>query len=349
MGCKRSEKGLKCVREKTQNVLIMLSVFLLLTVVVFVPNAAFSANRDYLSEAKWIDNPNVSQQSFSKSAMSNTFTLKGTVKYYFDSTNNVFYVYFIFNESSITRDENNVAVCYDISNSNEAYHISVSKDGYSCDDDPDKDYFAAQYDFQNNGSNQQICVVALEVKGSSTNYADVYLNVNGHNYKNILKQIELKPSKTIRTTGAKNTKTSNGKAKENKKQTKTSAANKYSTKFSGGVVIQTTKAQAQQQTNAQGNTQQQASAQPEQGSSGDEYVLSAEEDYSNKDGGTISKDAKIMIIAACITAAVGALFIISGMLKKDKQSSLKKSATSADDKNPDENNDDEINDENDEK
>ena len=73
-----------------------------------------------------------------------------------------------------------------------------------------------QYDFQNNGSNQQICVVALEVKGSSTNYADVYLNVNGHNYKNILKQIELKPSKTIRTNGAKNTKPSNGKAKENK-------------------------------------------------------------------------------------------------------------------------------------
>ena len=208
---------MKCVREKTRKVLIMLSVFVLLTAVVFVPNAAFSANRDYLSEAKWIDNPNVSQQSFSKSAMSNTFTLKGTVKYYFDSTINVFYVYFIFNESSITRDEDNVAVCYDISNSNEAYHISVSKDGYSCDDDPDKDYFAAQYDFQNNGSNQQICVVALEVKGSSTNYADVYLNVNGHNYKNILKQIELKPSKTIRTNGAKNTKPSNGKAKENKK------------------------------------------------------------------------------------------------------------------------------------
>lgn len=180
---------MKCVREKTRKVLIMLSVFVLLTAVVFVPNAAFSANRDYLSEAKWIDNPNVSQQSFSKSAMSNTFTLKGTVKYYFDSTINVFYVYFIFNESSITRDEDNVAVCYDISNSNEAYHISVSKDGYSCDDDPDKDYFAAQYDFQNNGSNQQICVVALEVKGSSTNYADVYLNVNGHNYKNILKQL----------------------------------------------------------------------------------------------------------------------------------------------------------------
>lgn len=349
MGCKRSEKGLKCVWEKTQNVLIMLSVFVLLTAVVFVPNAAFSANRDYLSEAKWIDNPNVSQQSFSKSAMSNTFTLKGTVKYYFDSTNNVFYVYFIFNESSITRDEDNVAVCYDISNSNEEYHISVSKEGYSCDDDPDKDYFAAQYDFQNNGSNQQICVVALEVKGSSTNYADVYLNVNGHNYKNILKQIELKPSKTIRTTGAKNAKTSNGKAKENKKRTKTSAANQYSTKFSGGVVTQSTKAQAQQQTNAQGNTQPQASGQAEQGSSGDEYVLSAEEDYSNKDGGTISKDAKIMIIAACITAAVGTLFIISGMLKKDKQSSTKKSATSADDKNPDENNNDEINDENDEK
>ena len=56
-----------------------------------------------------------------------------------------------------------------------------------------------------------------------------------------------------------------------------------------------------------------------------------------------------MIIAACITAAVGALFIISGMLKKDKQSSSKKSATSADDKDLDENNDDEINDENDEK
>ena len=208
------------MREKTRKVLIMLSVFVLLTAVVFVPNAAFSSNRDYLSEAKWIDNPNVSQQSFSKSAMSNTFTLKGTVKYYFNSTTNVFYVYFIFNESSITRNEDNVAVCYDISNSNEGYHISVSKDGYSCDDDPDKDYFAAQYDFQNNGSNQQICVIALEVKGSSTNYADVYLNVNGHNYKNILKQIELKPSKTIRTTGAKNTKTSNGKAKKNKKQAK---------------------------------------------------------------------------------------------------------------------------------
>lgn len=348
MGCKRGEKGLKCVWEKTQNVFIMLSVFVLLTAVVFVPNAAFSANRDYLSEAKWIDNPNVSQQSFSKSAMSNTFTLKGTVKYYFDSTNNVFYVYFIFNESSITRNEDNVAVCYDISNSNEAYHISVSKEGYSCDDDPDKDYFAAQYDFQNNGSNQQICVVALEVKGSSTNYADVYLNVNGHNYKNILKQIELKPSKTIRTTKAKNTKTSNGKAKENKKQTKTSAANQYSTKFSGGVVTQTTKAQAQQ-INAQGNVGSQASEQAEQGSSGDEYVLSAEEDYSNKDGGTISKDAKIMIIAACITAAVGALFIISGMLKKDKQSSSKKSATSADDKDDEdedeENDDKELNDE----
>lgn len=349
MGCKRSEKGLKCVREKTQNVLIMLSVFVLLTAVVFVPNATFSANRDYLSEAKWIDNPNVSQQSFSKSAMSNTFTLKGTVKYYFDSTNNVFYVYFIFNESSITRDENNVAVCYDISNSNEAYHISVSKEGYSCDDDPDKDYFAAQYDFQNNGSNQQICVVALEVKGSSTNYADVYLNVNGHNYKNILKQIELKPSKTIRTTKAKNTKTSNGKAKGNKKQTKTSAANQYSTKFSGGVVTQTTKVQPKMKTDTQGNVGSQASAQPEQGSSGDEYVLSAEEDYSNKDGGTISKDAKIMIIAACITAAVGALFIISGMLKKDKQSSTKKSATSVDDKDDEdedeENDDKELNDE----
>ena len=118
-----------CAR-KTRKVLIMLSVFVLLTAVVFVPNAAFSANRDYLSEAKWIDNPNVSQQSFSKSAMSNTF-LKGTVKYYFDSTINVFYVYFIFNRSSITRDEDNVAVCYDISNSNEAYHIFVSKDGYS--------------------------------------------------------------------------------------------------------------------------------------------------------------------------------------------------------------------------
>ena len=342
---------MKCVREKTRKVLIMLSVFVLLTAVVFVPNAAFSANRDYLSEAKWIDNPNVSQQSFSKSAMSNTFTLKGTVKYYFDSTTNVFYVYFIFNESSITRDENNVAVCYDISNSNEAYHISVSKDGYSCDDDPDKDYFAAQYDFQNNGSNQQICVVALEVKGSSTNYADVYLNVNGHNYKNILKQIELKPSKTIRTTGAKNTKTSNGKEKENKKQTKTSAANQYSTKFSGGAVTQTTKVQPKMKTDTQGNVGSQASAQSEQGSSGDEYVLSAEEDYSNKDGGTISRDAKIMIIAACITAAVGALFIISGMLKKDKQSSSKKSATSTDDKDVDENNDDDdkINDENDEK
>ena len=103
-------------------------------------------------------------------------------------------------------------------------------------------------------------------------------------------------------------------------------------------------------TDTQGNVGSQASAQSEQGSSGDEYVLSAEEDYSNKDGGTISRDAKIMIIAACITAAVGALFIISGMLKKDKQSSSKKSATSADDKDVDENNDDdEINDENDEK
>ena len=60
-------------------------------------------------------------------------------------------------------------------------------------------------------------------------------------------------------------------------------------------------------TDTQGNVGSQASAQSEQGSSGDEYVLSAEEDYSNKDGGTISKDAKIMIIAACITAAVGAL------------------------------------------
>lgn len=191
----------------------------------------------------------------------------------------------------------------------------------------------------------------MEVKGSSTNYADVYLNVNGHNYKNILKQIELKPSKTIRTNGAKNTKPSNGKAKENKKQTKTSAANQYSTKFSGGVVTQTTKVQPKMKTDTQGNVGSQASAQSEQGSSGDEYVLSAEEDYSNKDGGKISKDAKIMIIAACITAAVGALFIISGMLKKDKQSSSKKSATSADDKDVDENNDDddEINDENDEK
>ena len=102
-------------------------------------------------------------------------------------------------------------------------------------------------------------------------------------------------------------------------------------------------------TDTQGNVGSQASAQPEQGSSGDEYVLSAEEDYSNKDGGTISKDAKIMIIAACITAAVGVLFIISGMLKKDKQSSSKKSATSADDKDDEdedeENDDKELNDE----
>lgn len=337
---------MKYARKGTRKVLIMLSVFVLLTAVVFVPKAAFSANRDYLSEAKWIDNPNVSQQSFSKSAMANTFTLKGTVKYYFDSSNNVFYVYFIFNESSITPIEDDVSVCYDIANSSEAYHIAVSKDGYSCDDDPDKDIFTAQYDFQNNGSNQQICVVALEVKGSNTNYADVYLNVNGHNYKNILNQIELKPAKSTRTTKAKTTKASNSKSQA--KTTKAKTTKQYSTKFSGGVVTQTTKVQPNPQTDAQGNTQFQASTQTEQGStnSGDEYVLSAEEDYSNKDGGTISKDAKIMIIAACITAAVGAFFIISGMLKKDKQSSSPKSTSSTDEKG-DENEDDDDNDDND--
>lgn len=36
------------------------------------------------------------------------------------------------------------------------------------------------------------------------------------------------------------------------------------------------------------------------------------------------RGTKIMIIAACITAAVGALFIISGMLKKDKTILIKK-------------------------
>ena len=104
-------------------------------------------------------------------------------------------------------------------------------------------------------------------------------------------------------------------------------------------------------TDTQGNVGSQASAQSEQGSDGDEYVLSAKRIIQTKTAAKYQKDAKIMIIAACITTAVGALFIISGMLKKDKQSSSKKSATSADDKDVDENNDDddEINDENDEK
>ena len=77
-------------------------------------------------------------------------------------------------------------------------------------------------------------------------------------------------------------------------------------------------------TDTQGNVGSQASAQSEQGSSGDEYVLSAEEDYSNKDGGKISKDAKIMIIAACITAAVGALFYNLGNAQKRQTILIKK-------------------------
>lgn len=329
---------MKCAQNRICLILLT-AVFALITVIINFPDTAYSANRDYLSEAKWIDNPNVSQVEYSKNAMSDTFALKGSVKYYFDSSSNVFYVRFVFNESSITPDEDAVSVCYDISNQNEAYHLSVSKDGYSCDDDPDKDYFTAQYDFQNNGSNQQICVVALEIKNSSnTNYADVYLNINGHNYKSILNQIELISSKSVRTAKTNTTKASSTKSRASTANTNITASKtsrQYSTKFSGGIVSQTTKMQSRQTTATQGNVQAKTAAQTKQGSdnSSAEYVLSAEEDYSDKDGGTISKDAKIMIIAACVTAAVGAFFIISGMLKKDKQST--KSADENDDKDDD--------------
>lgn len=156
-------------------------------------------NEDYLDAAKWNNNPNVIYEELPEKRAQG-YTLKGDLGYYVDNSFSL-YTYLNFEETSLTKSQNTVDICYHITTATEEYDFSVNAEGMNeASGAAEQQLFTVIQNF-NAKTHEYIAAITYNGKESAC-MVNISLNINGHIYRNLKKDILMerptttKPEKT---------------------------------------------------------------------------------------------------------------------------------------------------------
>ena len=313
---------MKFNESKSKRVIkVILLTFVSLFLILIQPLNAFAFNSDYLDVEKWAFNENVTSVYLDKKSSGEN--LEGFFKYYVDGNDASVYTYFSITESSLSSDNNDVRIQYSIVESQDSYGFAIDKDGI-CDALENEvsvmDVYE-NYSYHKN-SDSGTYLSAIKFDDYEEKYIDISLFVNGHIYRNIIKEIQLCVDEDINPqtdeSNSKSNSNAHGKAttKKGKTTTKKNTSSKNSTsgttKFSQNKIFTTASSQKENKYEFNDNSGGYEDTAENPVSS---YELQSAPSGSNK----LTKSAKITLVISCVCALMGILLILIGVFCKTKK------------------------------
>lgn len=301
------------MNNKLKSITISLCLFLF---IVLNTTNVLAYNPDYLDYANWINNSDtVSENVNVKGAFAN---LNGSVSYYYDNTNSV-YFWISATEKSLTYDENIITLDFTFDRLSNSIDFSVDENGIVQSNSYIDKYFKVASNFVTYTSTKSgDYVVAIDVlNNKEINSITLYATLNGHRYL-IFKDetISFEKKQVTTTNNVKNTtnsKVTNNSIKSTTKEKSTkfykrlnsSTTKVHTTKYKGN---NTTKFSAKNYNNVATTV---ITANNNQSETFVNQLPQAKETLSNK--------AKYTIIICSITGVIGlALIIVGSILMKIK-------------------------------
>lgn len=302
---------------------VILLTFVSLFLILIQPLNVFAFNSDYLDVEKWAFNENVTSVYLDKKSSGEN--LEGFFKYYVDENDASVYTYFSITESSLSSENNDVRIQYSIVESRDSYGFAIDKDGI-CDALENEvsvmDVYE-NYSYHKN-SDSGTYLSAIKFDDHEEKYINISLFVNGHIYRNIIKEMQLCVDEDINSqtdeSDSKSNSNSNahGKAttKKSKTTTKKNTSSKNSTsgttKFSQNEIFTTASPQKESKYESNDNSGGYEDTAENPVSS---YEFQSAHTGSNK----LTKTAKITLIISGVFALIGILLILIGVFCKTKK------------------------------
>ena len=285
---------------------VLAVLFTALYVFCFAVNTVWAANLDYLEYSKWMNNKNITFEEINKTALDEELT--GTFGYYTDKDMCV-YTFF----SLDYRDKDDGAkVTYTYRIGDETYSFSVGSDGM-CDalSEEEQRLFSAYSNFSD--SKNGVYITAAEYLGKEK---ECTVDVSFYNSRRsfVIKEgIELSSVEDEEQTTKASASKKESSVSDSKKSEKTTASTKSNSKSASEKATKYSPTGSYTPESSEGDGEEKDDAQEE---------VSVYEDLSSGKR-VMNKNAKIMIVAAIATGALGAAMIAAALISEQKSKKKK--------------------------
>ena len=189
-------------------------------------STAFAFDSRYLETAYWQEADTTKFTIDQGGAQGN---LIGSVEYFTHDES----VYFRFDLSESTENDNTNGTSIFFDFSSESYAFSVNENGIfnMADSEVEGKYFNIGASFEVDDAGHGLCLIAMDITdGIYTHYLDIHANINGHRYK-IANALEIVTTPPPQTTKPEKTTTQKQTTTKAQKQTTTKVTTEKTTKF----------------------------------------------------------------------------------------------------------------------